>query len=343
MDFPLFPWDRKRPRQNIPQAQNTLNYGGKIYALRAVNGLLFLREVGQAKTLAVATPLTQTQEKDVEAFPAIAKRALQKEDVARYVVGYDEFLSRTLPLFLRADGTGFCREPWNRDDLEFRFEISMHDWMEGGDETLAEQTRKIFYPQLHPQLSAFDDHQERELEWICGSFAQLEKLATEICRMENQVWNSGCRVLQVSLQCENEFGRAGVTGWDLSGVKDAGWSADIDGVTDQLALWSAGKCPPTRRFMALFDLVVDENTPTSLGWEYHDQGIGRCSNAPQNETISVEVTPPTAKQIEEARRNLRFWLEGKMAASEVERVLADDAPADLPKHQWFDQINAQKI
>ena len=345
MDFPIFPCDRKRPHLHPPQAQTTLDWNGLVYGLRALNGLLFLRapdevETGETKTLVVATPLTEAQETEVARFPDIAARALRGGDIARFVVGYDEFLGRTLPLFLRADGTGFCREFWNRDDLEFRFQISMHDWMEGADENLAAQLQKVFYPQLHPQLSAMEDHQSRELEWICGSLGELKELATWICHLEKQVWREDTQLLEVELQSENEFGRAGVRGWTLHGAKDDGWSADFDGATDKMELWSRAELLPSRRFLALFDLAIDENTPTSLDWEYHDQGVGRCSNAPQSETISLAAEPPTVEAIETARREVRAWLQGKLPAAEIETAMADDAPADLPKFKWFDALAA---
>ncbi len=344
MDFPIFPWDRKRPRRHLPQAQSQLDWHGKTYDLRALNGLLFLRARenagGAAKTLTVATPLTSAQEGDVAAYPTIAADALGRGDIARFIVGYDPSLSRTLTLFLRADGSGFCRESWNRDDLPFRYELSMHDWMEGADENIAKQLLKIFYPQLHPQLSAMDDHVHRDLEWICGSLEELQPLAQWIGWLEKSVWSQNCRQLELDLQSENEFGRAGVRGWELHGVNGGYWSADFDAVTDQMEVWRASESNPSQRFLTLFDLALDENTPTSLGWEYHDQGTGRCSNSPESETLTLHIEPPTDAQIEAARENLRAWLTGKMPANAIEALLNDDATAQLPRNKYFDRLSA---
>ena len=326
----------------MPQAQNTLDHAGKTYGLRARNGLLFLRALGASQTYAVATPLTPSQENAVAEFPGLAREALENGDIARYAVGYDGYLERTLPLFFRADGTGFCREPWNQDDLPFEHDVSMHEWMEGKDELLAARTDAIGRSSLHAQLAALGEHRGRDLEWICGSLQELQKVATWICHLEAQVWaNARCGELQVEVESENEFGRAGVCTWQAQGADKGGWSLLLNAARDEFEVWSQGRVLPTQRFMQLFDLAIDENTPTSLDWEYHDYGAGRCANAPQAETVTLHVARPSAPQIAQARRHLQEWLRGKMTAAEIEAVLADDAPADLPKHRFFGQFTVQ--
>ena len=336
MDFLLFPWDRKRPRLHTPQAQNTLEHGGTLYGLRAQNGLLFLRERGESKTLAVATPLTPAQETAVESFPAIAQNALESGDIARFVVGYDSYLERTLPLFLRADGTGFCRESWNRDDLPFESDVSRHEWMEGADGLLAAHADTIGHEFLHAQLASLDTLQTRDLEWICGSPQALQKVSRWICWIEAQLWDEGL-ILKLEIGSENEFARACVRGlWLQNCDGGARWcSIEPDALSDNLTVWDESELSPTHRLIQLFGLALDENTPASLGWQYHDYGAGRCANEPKSEIFQIEVPRPTMHEVVEARHNLSLWLRGKIPADQIKNLLKDDAPAALPKHKWI--------
>ncbi len=337
VDFALFPWDRKRPRGRVPQSNHTLEWNGQTYGLRAKNGLLFLRAVGDAKTWIVATPLKKEQQADVENFPIIARAALESGDIARFVMAFDPYLERGLALFFRNDGSGFCRESWNCDDFPFEHGVTERSWKQDADEVLAAHISILGEQFLYEPMSEMYGHDRRVLEWICGSREQLEELAHWICWSEPALWVENYE-LELSIRSENEFSRACVEGlwWENGGPNGEdyfGWTFYRDQLTDELESASRSDNPLlpalTVRWSQLFDLAFDENTPVGLDWEYRDYGSGRCANEPYSEEITFKVPTPSDEQQIEARRALREWLIGKVPLAEIEAIMNDETTLEV--------------
>lgn len=367
MQFPLSPWDRNRPHQNPPLADCVVSHGGKTFGLRAQNGILFFREQSDpAKTWAIASPLPPEIESDKTKFESFWRREFERGNVARYVVPLvmlHVFNKRQIPLFLRGDGTGWARESWNRDDVEFKDCVSLHAWLEGADETLLEELIDV-ENQLEDEFSALsrpceerNEDEEERLEWACGSQDELEQVVGWACALETRLWERD-QVLrvQVGFAAENAFARAHLsrlrfvngrnqeessTGFETAGVADEmtfvpehvyeasseGWQT-MTGQTKTPFL-------PSRRFFRLLDVALDQNTPVGLMWQYTDQGAGRCADAPVAPTFSLDIKRPKSDGPSQAAQALRKWLRGAVPATEVESILSDDAPRDLPAHEWF--------
>ena len=360
MQFSLFPWDRNRPRRHLPLADCVVSLNHKTFGLRAQNGMLFFRDQNDpAKTWAIATPLPVEIE-DQTQFEAHFQEHYERGNVARFVaatVMLHIFNERTIPLFLRGDGTGFARESWNRDDIEFSHRVSMHDFLEANDELLLASVAEVgrFLENELSQMP-FPPDSDAECEWACGSLEELRPAIEWACALEPCLWRidkvSG---VSVDIAAENAFSRAHVRYIalvpDMSGNGDLGITVAPD--TDRLE-WIGGfiyssledgsqlarekttpSFVPSNRFFRVLDIALDQNTPMGLFWQYTDQGAGRCADAPHPPTISLKFARPSNAQTEAARDKLRSWLQNAVPRAEVEEILADDAPRELPKHEWF--------
>lgn len=366
MRFDLKPWDRNRPRRNPPLAHCVVAHGGKTFGLRACNGILFFRDQNDAaKTWAIASPLPPEIESDPAHFEAFWRREFERGHVARYLaplVLLHIFNKRQIPLFLRSDGTGWARESWNRDDVEFRHRVSLHEWLEGADDTLLGELGEV-EDQLEEQLSGLDRPREEtnedpeQIEWACGSQNELEQVMGWACALETKLWERAAILrVQVEFAAENSFARAHLSrlrfldgrnrvedssGYETASATDALTFVPEHVYEDSSEGWQTmtgqTKTPflPSGRFFRLLDLSLDQNTPLGLGWQYTDQGAGRCADAPHAPTFYFDIKRPPGDGASRAAQALRGWLDGAVPASEIEPILSDEAPRDLPAHEWF--------
>lgn len=351
MRFDLKPWDRNRPRRNPPLADAVVSRGGKTFELRAQNGILFFRDASdEGKTWASGSPLPSEIEGEVAAYEAFWEENYARGNVARVVVPvvYLQSLNeRQIPLFLKADGTGFARESWNRDDVQFSHSVPMHFYLEGSDEVLVGEVKGL-HEQIANELEARDFPSEtpdsEEVEWACGSSQELEQLVGWICALETALWDDAeVRAVKVVIDAENAFARAHVSSIDFLPNEGRGDRTSCFGVQEQDdqmqvlfdSIENDAPFRPSGRFFDLMDLALDANTPLGLFWEYTDQSAGRCADAPRAPSVYLEIARPDAKQIEEAREALRRWLQSAVPRAEVEDIVGDDAPRALPKHDWF--------
>ncbi|RYX82568.1 hypothetical protein EON83_18525 [bacterium] len=351
MQFLLPPWDRNRIRIQIPQADSLVALGGKTFALRAQNGLLFFRDITDpAKTWAISTSLTPELEADSEAREQFFVRESGKGNVARYVVYLDSYLERTVPLFFHGDGTGWCRESWNRDDIPFTHAVSMHVLMEGADATITENLRDV-QSQLEQRLSSLDWPEdvnwyddESKIEWMCGSREGLQQVLGWICAMESSFWNArGTQSVGLQVASETPFSRAHICEIAVGPDNNRDeLSLEADSQSDEISIdYGFSAQPgfdthplPSRRFWTLCDLALDENTPLGTYWEYRDYGMGRSADAPNPMWFSFKFEVPSAHEVEAAMTHLKAWLRGKVPISEIETLLHDETPCEFPKKEW---------
>jgi hypothetical protein len=194
--------------------------------------------------------------------------------IARYALyEHDTFYERPFPLFFRADGSGWCREAWNRDDLPFQHRVSAHEWMEAPASFLARYGPQIYDDHLNSQLEdLYFDVPAPDLSWLCGSPEELAQLTKWICALETHLWqNAHSSEIDVYYQAESEFFRAGVQA--IHGERYFSNSFHFNELTGERQISYHGNADlrVTRRFLTLTDLAVDYNTPTGFYWEYHDQ------------------------------------------------------------------------
>lgn len=367
MRFDLKPWDRNRPRVHPPLAERVIEHGGKTFGLRACNGILFFRDQSEPdKTWAIASPLAPEIEGDKPQFEAFWRREYERGQIARVVVPLVKlhiFNARQIPLFLRGDGTGWARESWNRDDIAFSHRLSLHEWLEASDEVLLSQLREV-ENSLEEKLSQMsfppetqDEDAGDQIEWACGSHDELEQVIEWACALESRLWErEEVLRVQVEIAAENAFARAHLSCIRfLNGRNKEEDSTDFEtaSATDELTFveqhvyeespegWQTmtnqTKPPflPSRRFFRLLDLALDQNTPLGLMWQYTDQGAGRCADAPRAPTFSFDIPRLKTKNQAQTGQTVRKWLREVVPASEIEDILSDDAPRELPAHQWF--------
>ncbi len=331
----------------MPLADCIVSLGGKTFGVRAQNGILFFRDQDEpTKTWAIATPLPSAIENDQPKFEAFFRREFESGNVARYLAHFDSSLGRTLPLFFRANGSGFCRESWNRDDLPFSHSVSMHVWMEGSDALLTRDLNDV-EAQLWTQLDSWSgpllmDGNADTFEWMCGSQEELWRLGNWICALEPALWKPATNAVEISTETENSFSRAHVSGVEAparDGILSHGVYLHVDAEPDcdELRSWgSQYEVALTGRFWRLFDLALDQNTPVGLYLEPRDYGNNRSANEPLSPDFNLNYQPPADARLAriEARTELRRWLGEMVPASEIEDIMNDDAPRNLPVKEW---------
>lgn len=347
MQFSLFPWDRNRPRRNPPLADCVVSVGDKTFGLRAQNGILFFRDQSElSKTWAIATPLSGEIENDISKFESFFRREYERGAVARYVVHLSSPLDRTVPLFFRANGSGFCRESWNRDDLPFSHSVSMHVWMEGDDALLTRDLDDV-EAQLWAQLDGWSgpllmDGNADEFEWMCGSKEELQRVGSWICVLEPALWKPATDSVEITVEAENSFSRAHISSIEArahDGVLSHGvyLHVNAESDSDELRTWgSQHEVALSNRFWRLFDLALDQNTPAGLYWEYRDYGQNRAANEPLSPDFQLSYELPADARVSRihARTELREWLRELVPASEIEDIMNDDAPRNLSVKKW---------
>ena len=304
--FTLRPFDAPRPRLHAPRADFVIESGAKIYAARVANGLLFLRNLNRDAdfTLTIGAPIPD-DEADVQSW---AREQIQGGNIARYLLlpFRGEHFFREFPLFFRPDGTGFCRESWNRDDFAFEHDLSLHDWLEARDLALLGSAREIFRREVAPQLSNARLPADRNgaLNFGDGTRADLRAVTRAAFALEN-IDNVG--IIRATAQSETTFNRAGFWAARGEGGEVEVW---FDRETGQRFRepWKPDTLRLSRRFWMLSDLAIDVTTPTGIYWDYHDEGRGRLSETPHARDFSLQFIADKLPPQGEARAWLTTWL-----------------------------------
>lgn len=305
-EFILRPFDAPRPRLQTPRADFVVESGAKTYLARAANGLLFLRDSNRNVadfTLAMGTPIP-----DDEEIQIWATEQLKSSHVARTVLlpYQGEHYFREFPLFFRPDGTGFCRESWNRDDFAFEHDLSLHDWLEAPAPSLYASAREIFQREVAPQLSnaRLPADRNHALQFGSGTRADLRAVLRMAFALE-KIDNNG--IIRATGQSETTFDRAGFWAARGAGGEVEVWFDRETGQRFRLP-WKPDSLRLSRRFWMLGDLAIDVTTPTGIYWDYHDQGRGRLSETPHARDFSLQFIADKLPPHEEARAGLAAWL-----------------------------------
>ena len=305
-DFILRPFDAPRPRLQMPRADFVIESGAKTYLARAANGLLFLRDAARDDadfTLAVGAPPPAD-----EPLEAWARGEIERGNVARYVLlpFAGEHFRREFPLFFRPDGSGWCRESWNRDDYWFEHDLSLHDWLEAPAPLLFGSVRGIFASAVAPQLenARLPADRNHGLEFGQGARADLRAVLRAAFALEN-IEQAG--LIRATCQSESTFARAGFWAARGEGGQVETWFDAATGARFREP-WKEDTLRLTRRFWALCDWAVDRTTPTGLYWDYHDRGRGRLSESPHARDFSLQFIPDKLPARAEARHWLTNWL-----------------------------------
>ncbi len=336
-EFTLRPFDAPRPRLQTPRADFVIENGAKTYLARAANGLLFLRDLERDNadfTLAIGEPIpdfdgagrTPSSNLDVktgsrleegvspapsiEDLQAWARERLNSSHVARFVLlpFRGEHLFREFPLFFRPDGTGFCRESWNRDDFAFAHDLSLHDWLEAPAPALYASASEIFRREVAPQLSnaRLPADRNHALTFGQGARADLRAVLRAAFALENLDQNG---IIRATGQSETTFDRAGFWAARGEGGEVEVWFDPTTGQRFRLP-WKADSLRLTRRFWMLCDLAIDVTTPSGIYWDYHDEGRGRLSETPHARDFSLQFIADKLPPRAEARSWLATWLHG---------------------------------
>jgi hypothetical protein len=312
-----------------PQADATVVYEGKSYCLRAQHGLLFFRDARRNRedfTLAAGSPLPE--DADLETFFVTA---LEDGNIARYVLlNYRDHHRRDMPLFFKPDGTGFCRESWNRDDVHFEHDLSLHDWMEGAASTLQGTVREIFDHAVAPQLERLPWPADRNwpLSFSGGTREQLSEIIGAAAALEPPLREGG-RILRISCQAESPFSRAGVYTVEAEAGQVRTFFDEDTGERVRHEYW-----PPelavTNRFWTLCDWAVDVITPGGIYWDILDRGRGRLSESPHARDFSLQFIVSKLPEVAAAQATVRNWALSRWSIDTVESVLRDEKVADFP-------------
>ena len=287
--------------------------GAKTYLARQSNGLLFLRDINRDDadfTLAVGAPVPAdpTTERTIEERQEWARAQIERGNVARYVLlpFRGEHFFREFPLFFQPDGTGWCRESWNRDDFAFAHDLSLHDWLEAPAPRLWGSATEIFKAEVAPQLEnarlpadrnhgmSFGDGARADLRAVLRAAFALESIAKE-------------GIIRATCQTETPFNRAGFWAARGEGGEVETWFDHQTGERVRLP-WKPDSLRLSRRFWQLCDWAVDVVTPTGIYWDYHDRGRGRLSESPHARDFSLQFVADKLPSSSEARDWLENWL-----------------------------------
>ena len=358
--FFLRPFDAPRPRLHPPRADFLIESGAKTYLARSANGLLFLRDAKRDNadfTLAIGASMpdfdgaglppssnlgaerdNRLEEEDASpAMIAWARGQIESGNVARFVLlpFRGEHYFREFPLFFRPDGTGFCRESWNRDDYPFEHDLSLHDWLEASAPALYSSAAEIFRREVAPQLSNARLPADRNYAlqfggdaFGGGTRADLRAVLRAAFALENV---APLGIIRATGQSESSFDRAGF--WAARG-ETGEVEVWFDRQTGQRFRepWKADGLRLSRRFWMLGDLAIDVTTPTGIYWDYHDEGRGRLSETPHARDFSLQFIADKLPPQHEARAWLANWLT---------EIGADNAILDWDEVEVFEERESE--
>ena len=337
-----------------PRADFIIEVGAKTYLARAANGLLFLRDSKRDNadfTLAVGAPIpddtaaeltpssnlgakanSQLEEGASPAISTWAREQIAIGNVARFILlpFAGEYLFREFPLFFRPDGTGFCRESWNRDDFAFEHDLSLHDWLEARAPALYGSASEIFRREVAPQLASARLPADRNhaLSFGAGARADLRAVLRHAFALED-IAREG--LIRATGQTETTFNRAGFWAARGEGGEVEVWFDCQTGERLRLP-WKTDSLRLSRRFWMLGDLAIDVTPPSGIYWDYHDEGRGRLSETPHARDFSLQFIADKLPPQDEARAWLRHWLE---------QIGADSAILDWDDVEAFEERETQ--
>ncbi|RYX82567.1 hypothetical protein EON83_18520 [bacterium] len=313
--FFVRPWDRPRLRLHPPRADFTAQYNGKAYFGREVHGLTFFLEEGRSDEWMLAFNPDYTGDFEGE---------MKRGQMARYILlPYKaETWSREFPLFLRPDGTGWLRESWNREDIEFSHDLSLHEWLEAPASAIFPFASELFKREIAPQLEylGWPKGRDLHLEYQNGTRAELSDIVSYILALESNV-RGEIRIIRATFESESPFYRAGVFTVQAQQNEVELWFDEENG--ERLILpWKHDTLRLSKRFWTLCDLAVDQITPLGHYFDSNDKGAGRLSESPQPRVFSLQFISDKLPSEAEAHQWLKNWL-AKIGADEA--VLGEDA------------------
>ena len=306
--FLLRPFDAPRPRLHPPRADFTLEHLGQTFHARSQNGVLFFVDEARGPNFicAAGSPLPD----DFVDESAWLQQQLEAENIARYVLlpFEGEGFRREFPMFLKPDGSGWCRESWNRDDISFTHETSIHEWLEAPSSSLFESARDAFVREVAPVLETmkWPPDRNKPLEFQGGTRAQLGEIVRFIVALETSISTQAGQIVRVTCAAESAFARAGVYAVRAE-VGSIQIAFDESGQR-LISSWRAPTLRLSRRFWTLCDLAIDAITPTGVYWDYHDRGRGRLSESPVARDFSMQFIAEKLPSREDARGKLEDWL-----------------------------------
>jgi len=339
--FLIRPWDRPRPRLHPPLPDSIEQWGGKTYELRARHGLTFVRERGKSDDWLLA--FDASYDGDFQA-------AMNRGRMARFVLlpFQSETWKREFPLFFRPDGTGWLRESWNREDIEFNHDLSLHEWLEAPAPSIFPFASGLFARELAPQLEALNWPKGRDLplEFEGGTRRDLETIVGHALALEGAVEDSG-RIIRATFQSESPFFRAGCFA--------------VQAQRGEIDLWfderPASSWPPPTALIS-----SGAHSPASGRGSFDDPASGRGSEDGKREEFGARFRLPWKRPT--LRLSNRFWTlcdfavdvvtplghyfdyndkgAGRLSESPQPRVfslqfLADKLPAPEDARQWLEQ------
>jgi len=353
--FLIRPWDRPRPRLHPPLPDLVEEWGGEIYELRARHGLTFVRERGKNDDWLLT--LDASYDGDFQA-------AMNRGRMARFVLLPFEASTwkREFPLFFRPDGTGWLRESWNREDIEFSHDLSLHEWLEAPAPSIFPFASGLFERELAPKLEALNWPKGRDLplEFEGGTRRELQEIVSHALALESAVEDSG-KIIRATWQSESPFFRAGCFAVQAQRGEIDLWfderlppsqparienglewpppqpspASGRGSITDETGgqgarfrlPWKRPTLRLSNRFWTLCDFAIDAITPLGHYFDYNDKGAGRLSESPQPRVFSLQFLADKLPAPQASRQWLEEWL-GRIGGDTS--VLEDDAIADFP-------------
>ncbi len=317
--FLIRPWDRPRPRLHPPLPDAVHPFGGKTYELRAKHGLSFVRETGRNDEWLLTFDAS---------FKGDFAGEMKHGRPARFVLLPFEAPTwrREFPLFFRPDGTGWLRESWNREDIEFAHDLSLHEWLEAPASSISPFASELFKREIAPQLEALNWPKGRDLtlDFQNGTRAGLQEIVRHALALEEAVRGSG-KIIRATFGSESPFFRAGVFAVQAERGEVDLWFDESSGQRVRLP-WKRPTLRLSNRFWQLCDFAVDCITPVGHYFDTNDKGAGRLSESPQPRVFSLQFIADKLPSSDEARLWLGEWL-GSIGGDVA--VLEDDLVADF--------------
>jgi hypothetical protein len=315
--FLLRPWDAPRPRLNPPRADFPIEHQNQTFHARAQNGLLFFVDAmrGEEWVFVAGSPLPLSFVDEREWL----QEQLEAENIARYVLFpyRGEGFTREFPMFLKPDGSGWCRESWNLDDISFTHELSIHEWLEAPQRALFDAAREAFEREVAPALEtmSWPPDRNRPLEFVGGTRAELGEIVRCIVALEPSIQTNAAQIVRVTCGAESPFARAGV--YAVRAESGSIQVAFNERGERLISSWRAPTLQLSQRFWTLCDWAIDCITPRGVYWDYHDRGRGRLSESPVARDFSMQFIAEKLPNVNDARGFLQDWLRNVGADSGV--------------------------
>ena len=244
--------------------------------------------------------------------------ALIAGEFGRFIVHRVRYTHRGLPLsdichiWLSPDGTGRVLEYMTKFTFAWQMPPGVSDIRGLVGDVLVNVVQQVFDLYVNPILDdpyvymEQDSARHADIEFICGSEAELIQVSTWILQSEPGLYDKP---------------RRSVEGATLSYES---YAPDGSPYVDQPYVGPTGPDVPSGfpRISRLAELAFEHNAFTGMYWEYLDMRAERRSSWEELPlSISVRSLRPTPIEMAEALANLRIWLEGKVPAAELDELL----------------------